>query len=141
MGVAMVTLNEYGREFFSEAAAAGSLKLQQHHRREVAIPPEGFRQLAEGNQCLVNHAGTILTFQGHPEKDAETARLRMHDSLRWFGFDALDEKAWAGLQEMIEMEHDGALVWRRIFQWVGESIDTIAPQLDGDGPECEVYFS
>lgn len=122
MGVATVNLTGRGRDFFPEAAALGSFRLQQHHRREVAVAAPGFAQLAHGNQCLLNEAGTVLTFQGHPEKDAETARLRMHDSSRWFGFDSLDEKLWAKLQEMIEMEHDGDMVWRRIMEWVREPI-------------------
>ncbi|KAI0146075.1 class I glutamine amidotransferase-like protein [Hypoxylon sp. NC0597] len=121
MGVATVNLTEAGRQFFPEAAVLGSFKLQQHHRREVAVAPAAFVQLAQGNQCLLSESNTILTFQGHPEKDAETARLRMHDSMRWYGFDAeLDEKAWARLQELIFMEHDGPAVWRRILDWVWE---------------------
>ncbi|RYP22257.1 hypothetical protein DL765_001771 [Monosporascus sp. GIB2] len=109
MGVSTVHLTEQGRKFFPEAAALGSFRLQQHHRCEVAIAAPGFHQLAQGNQCLLNEANTILTFQGHPEKDAETARLRMHDSIRWFGFDALDAKSWTRLQNMINMEHDGEM--------------------------------
>lgn len=120
MGVATINLTEKGRDFFSEVSTLGSFRLQQHHRREVATAAPGFTQLAHGNQCLLNEEGTILTFQGHPEKDAETARLRMHDSSRWFGFDSLDEKLWAKLQAMIDMEHDGDIVWRRIMEWVRE---------------------
>ncbi|KAI1212399.1 class I glutamine amidotransferase-like protein [Annulohypoxylon truncatum] len=121
MGVATIKLTEAGRQFFPEATVVGSFKLQQHHRREVAVPPTSFTQLAHGNQCLLNRSNTILTFQGHPEKDAETARLRLHDSMRWFGFDAaIDEKAWARLQELIFMEHDGPAVWKRILEWVWE---------------------
>ncbi|KAI1376731.1 class I glutamine amidotransferase-like protein [Hypoxylon crocopeplum] len=121
MGVANVNLTEAGRQFFPEAAVLGSFRLQQHHRREVAVTPTAFVLLAQGNQCLLSESNTILTFQGHPEKDAETARLRMHDSMRWFGFDAtLDEKAWAKLQLLVDMEHDGPAVWRRIMEWVKE---------------------
>ncbi|KAI2630632.1 class I glutamine amidotransferase-like protein [Hypoxylon sp. NC1633] len=128
MGVATINLTEAGRRFFPEAAAPGSFKLQQHHRREVAVAPAGFVRLAHGNQCLLSESNTILTFQGHPEKDAEAARLRMHDSMRWYGFDAaLDEKAWARLQELIFMEHDGPAVWSRILRWVGE------PSVPGTG--------
>ncbi|OTB06768.1 hypothetical protein M426DRAFT_318482 [Hypoxylon sp. CI-4A] len=120
IGVATVNLTEAGRQFFPEASVLGSFKLQQHHRREVAIAPPTFKLLAQGNQCLLNQSNTILTFQGHPEKDAETARLRMHDSMRWYGFDSLDEKAWARLQELIFAEHDGPAVWKRILDWVQE---------------------
>ncbi|KAI1282349.1 class I glutamine amidotransferase-like protein [Xylaria sp. FL0933] len=121
MGVASVELTIKGRHFFHEAAALGSFKLQQHHRREVAVAPYGFTPLALGNQCFLSESNAILTFQGHPEKDAETARLRLHDSARWFGFDAIsDEKAWARLVMLMETPHDGEMVWRRVFEWVRE---------------------
>ncbi|TGJ82300.1 hypothetical protein E0Z10_g6482 [Xylaria hypoxylon] len=121
MGVASVNLTTQGRDFFHEAAALKSFKLQQHHRREVAVAPHGFTPLAYSNQCFLSGSNTILTFQGHPEKDAETARLRLHDSVRWFGFDALsDEKAWARLEMQINTPHDGEMVWKRIFEWVRE---------------------
>ncbi|KAI0910447.1 class I glutamine amidotransferase-like protein [Ustulina deusta] len=121
MGVASVELTTRGRDFFHEAAALGSFKLQQHHRREVAVAPDGFTLLAHGNQCFLSESNAILTFQGHPEKDSETARLRQHDSVRWFGFDAhSDEKAWARLEMLINTPHNGEMVWRRIFEWVRE---------------------
>ncbi|KAI0425934.1 class I glutamine amidotransferase-like protein [Xylaria sp. FL1042] len=121
MGVASVELTIQGRHFFHEAAALGSFKLQQHHRREVAVAPYGFTLLAHGNQCFLSESNAILTFQGHPEKDSQTARLRLHDSVRWFGFDAVsDEKAWARLEMLMDTPHDGEMVWRRIFEWVQE---------------------
>ncbi|KAF2966657.1 hypothetical protein GQX73_g6900 [Xylaria multiplex] len=121
MGVASVNLTSHGREFFHEAAALKSFNLQQHHRREVAVAPHIFTPLAHSNQCLLGPSNAILTFQGHPEKDAETARLRLHDSVRWFGFDALsDEKAYAQLEMLVNTPHDGEMVWRRIFEWVQE---------------------
>ncbi|XXH05149.1 hypothetical protein Hte_011574 [Hypoxylon texense] len=137
MGVATINLTEAGRQFFPSAASLGSFKLQQHHRREVALaPPSGFVALAQANQCLVSESNTILTFQGHPEKDAETARLRLHDAARWYGLryggigedggggdggdGGLDEKAWARIEAMIMEEHDGPDVWRRILEWVWE---------------------
>ncbi|KAI1310876.1 class I glutamine amidotransferase-like protein [Xylaria venustula] len=121
MGVASVELTPRGRDFFYEAAMTGSFKLQQHHRREVAVAPYGFTPLAHGNQCFLSESNSVLTFQGHPEKDAETARLRLHDSIPWFGFDAIsDETAWAHLVMLIDTPHDGEMVWRRIFEWVRE---------------------
>ncbi|KAJ3562166.1 hypothetical protein NPX13_g8666 [Xylaria arbuscula] len=121
MGVASVKLTNHGRAFFHEAAASETFNLQQHHRREVAAAPFGFVSLAQSNQCFLSESNAILTFQGHPEKDSETARLRLHDSMRWFGFDALsDEKAWAQLEMLINTPHDGEMVWRRVFEWVRE---------------------
>jgi hypothetical protein len=145
MGVASVNLTSQGQDFFHEAAALGSFKLQQHHRREVAVAPQGFVPLAYGNQCLLSDSKSVLTLQGHPEKDAETARMRMHDSARWFGFDALsDEKAWAHLGALINTPHDGEMVWRRVFEWVREPLTVLevhqreaalAATLDSPGAE------
>ncbi|KAH8673544.1 class I glutamine amidotransferase-like protein [Xylariales sp. PMI_506] len=121
MGVTSINLTDAGKNFFPHASPSGVLRIQQHHRREVAAAGKDFLQLAQGNQILINESNTILTFQGHPEKDAQTARLRMNDAIRWFGFDALDEKAWAKLEERLVMEHEGAAIWDRIFKWVRES--------------------
>ncbi|KAK8016564.1 copper/iron-regulated glutamine amidotransferase [Apiospora rasikravindrae] len=120
MGVTSINLTEEGRKFFPHAAATGAVRLQQHHRREVAAAPAKFTPLAQGSQIFLNDNNTILTFQGHPEKDAQTARLRLHDTQRWFGFNAVDEKAWAKLEAQIETEHDGDEIWKRIMHWVRE---------------------
>ncbi|ORY63401.1 class I glutamine amidotransferase-like protein [Pseudomassariella vexata] len=121
MGVTCVNLTDKGRSFFRHTSSStGMVRIQQHHRREVARAPEPFVQLAQGNQVLMHENGNILTLQGHPEKDAQTARLRMHDTTRWFGFDSVDEKAWSKLETQIGMEHDGAFLWSRILDWVRE---------------------
>ncbi|KAI1866907.1 hypothetical protein JX265_007483 [Neoarthrinium moseri] len=122
MGVTTIELTDAGRQFFPHATSSGVLSIQQHHRREVALPGKGFRQLAFENQVLINEKNSILTLQGHPEKDAQTARLRMHDSMRWYGFDALDEKSWAKLDAQIESEHEGQIIWQRILEWVDEPV-------------------
>ncbi|KAK9414100.1 putative Glutamine amidotransferase domain-containing protein [Seiridium unicorne] len=122
MGVTPINLTDAGMDFFPHAPTTGSLLIQQHHRREVAEPGQGFFQLARENQVLMNERGTILTFQGHPEKDAETARLRMHDSTRWFGFSDMDEKHWAQLDAQIELEHEGHIIWQRILEWAREPV-------------------
>jgi hypothetical protein len=127
MGVTSLHLTEAGREFFPHAATTGTVNIQQHHRREVAKAGDSFIQLAQGNQVLLNEKGTILTLQAHPEKDAETAKLRMHDSTRWFGFDSVDEKSWAKLQSQIDMAHEGEAIWKRIFEWVREPGVEIMP--------------
>lgn len=121
MGVTSINLTESGLRFFPHAAAAGSMRIQQHHRREVkgSMAGKGFVSLAHGNQILLRN-NTILTFQGHPEKDAEAAAFRMSDSSRWFGFSSSDEKAWTKLKSQIEMEHEGPVIWKRIFNWVRE---------------------
>ncbi|KAF7518997.1 hypothetical protein G7054_g13245 [Neopestalotiopsis clavispora] len=128
MGVKAVNLTKEGMGFFPNIAKStnGTLMIQQHHRREVIEPGQGFSALAQSNQILMNQQRTILTFQGHPEKDAQTARLRMHDSQRWFGFGSSDEKNWADLDASLEMEHQGEVIWARILEWVRE------PTVDAD---------
>ena len=103
-------------------ADTGTIRLQQHHRRAVGTRPRGFHELLAGNQALLSHNGAILTFQGHPEKDARAARLRVGDAARWFGTDMADHAAVAGLVTSIEMPHDGTEVWARILRWAREGV-------------------
>ncbi|KAK7984789.1 copper/iron-regulated glutamine amidotransferase [Apiospora saccharicola] len=116
MGVTSINLTKQGRKFFPHAAATGVVRLQQHHRREVAAAPARFTPLAHGSQIFLNDNNTILTFQGHPEKDAQTALLRLHDTTQWYG----DEKASARIEAQIAMGHDGDAIWKRIMRWVRE---------------------
>ena len=154
LGVTETRLTELGRRFFfspeGEKKEVEVLRLQQHHRRAVAPdkpPPKGFYELLEGNEALLSHSGTILTFQGHPEKDAETAKLRIRDAARWFNKQAASgrgvsdssagsstspgvgsssedsekEEERRALNEVIlkkmEMEHDGQMIWERVLRW------------------------
>lgn len=73
-----------------------------------------------GNECLVNRANTILTFQGHPEKDAETAKLRVWDAERWLGVDCADANAVGALERRMEARDDGMVVWERVLTWATE---------------------
>ncbi|KAI5860022.1 class I glutamine amidotransferase-like protein [Durotheca rogersii] len=124
------SLSALGEVRGSSFGAPRTLRLQQHHRREVAAAPApqpaGFAALARGNQCLLHERNTILTFQGHPEKDAATARLRLHDAARWFGLAppgaaaAADADPWARLRDRVDRDHDGPAVWRRVLAWVRE---------------------
>ena len=82
--------------------------------------PKGFTELAHQRQCLVNEENTILTFQGHPEKDAQTARLRIADSERWFGTSLQDHHAVTCFVTALEREDDGKEIWRRILVWATE---------------------
>lgn len=156
MGVATIHLTAQGQQFFSSSSSSSSspstitpeenilknFKLQQHHRREVLTAPPSFTPLAEENQILVSPDNGILTFQGHPEKDAQTARLRLHDSVRWFGFDALsDEKAYARLEALIDADHDGEIVWSRVLRWVREPVtpggEALLAKVDDDGEKVD----
>lgn len=105
-------------DFFKSVRLTGDkLDIHQFHEREVKAPGEGFVALAEDSQCLVNSTNTILTFQGHPEMDAELSRQLLNVSLRDTG--GADETR-RELKERIERPHDGRLVWERIVAWARE---------------------
>ncbi|KAK3368661.1 class I glutamine amidotransferase-like protein [Podospora didyma] len=132
LGVTEAKLTQAGHHFFSGTASGkgttpnstsprnGVVRLQQHHRRAVGVRPEGFNELLAGHQSFLSHNNAILTFQGHPEKDARTAKLRIADAVRWFGIDMGDRRAVNELVSQMEMEHDGAEIWARVLQWARE---------------------
>ncbi|KAG7291321.1 hypothetical protein NEMBOFW57_001334 [Staphylotrichum longicolle] len=120
LGVTESKLTPAGRRFFSRQHGNGSLFLQQHHRREVRNAPRGFTELLVGSQSFLSHNNTILTFQGHPEKDARCAKLRLRDATRWFGVDEDDKLALAYYERAMERQHDGADIWRRVLEWAKE---------------------
>lgn len=126
MGVTEAKLTAAGRRFFGRQHGNGVLLLQQHHRREVGIAPRGFSPLLAGNQSFLSHNGTILTFQGHPEKDAQCAKLRIHDAPRWFGVGPDDQAALAEFKRSMEREHDGGEVWTRVLEWAREKHPALA---------------
>ncbi|KAB5515531.1 class I glutamine amidotransferase-like protein [Coniochaeta sp. 2T2.1] len=123
IGVTEVKLTAEGQRFFSSGGKGRTkfLRLQQHHRREVSKMPAGFISLSEDNQCFINERRTILTLQGHPEKDAETAKLRIHDIERWFQLNIRDQTVVAEVMSRMELEDDGAIVWKRILEWAAET--------------------
>lgn len=122
LGVTEVKLTIHGQQFFQTAATGRSkvLRLQQHHRRAVSVKPRGFISLSEANHCFINEKGTILTFQGHPEKDAETAKLRIKDIERWFQLNIQNQAIVSEVFRRMELEDDGPIVWKRILEWVVE---------------------
>lgn len=63
-----------------------------------------------------------MTFQGHPEKDAKAAKLKIRDAARWWGWDLNDQKVVEEVKELMEREHDGDWVWERVLEWVWEGV-------------------
>ncbi|KAK3323005.1 class I glutamine amidotransferase-like protein [Apodospora peruviana] len=129
LGVTEATLTPTGRRFFShnhkntttKNNETGVLRMQQHHRRAVGVKPKGFYELLAGHQSFLSHNNAILTFQGHPEKDARAAKLRVKDAARWFGTDVSDDHAVGDLVRQMEMKHDGTEIWERILRWARET--------------------
>ena len=93
------------------------LRIHQFHEREVRTPGTGFVGLAENNQCFVNEANTILTFQGHPEVDEALSRQLLDVSSRFTG--ANDEEKEA-LKRRIAGDHDRSKIWHRVVKWACE---------------------
>jgi len=122
LGVTEAKLTAAGRRFFGRhIGTSGALLLQQHHRRAVGgTTPRGFAELLVGNQCLLSHNNSILTFQGHPEKDARCAKLRIRDAIRWFGVEEDDRATMACFERSMERPHDGAAIWGKVLDWVRE---------------------
>ncbi|KAK4202147.1 class I glutamine amidotransferase-like protein [Triangularia verruculosa] len=150
LGVTEAALTPLGQKFFapphhhralhSKAHGIGGgrkvLSLQQHHRRALGTAPKGFLELLVGNQAFVSHNNAILTFQGHPEKDARCARLRVADAVRWYNLnktggsdgesgssESEEEERMTVLgrvQRDMERHHDGVEVWGRVLDWVKE---------------------
>ncbi|KAL1861583.1 hypothetical protein VTK73DRAFT_7043 [Phialemonium thermophilum] len=126
LGVTEVTLTAAGERFFKPQQEAlttcatsppTTLRVQQHHRREVSVAPPEFVHLAADNQIFLSPNNNILTIQSHPEKDAQTAKLRIGDVRRWFpeGVGTEDE-----VIKRMELPHDGLAIWERILRWALE---------------------
>ncbi|KAK3494866.1 class I glutamine amidotransferase-like protein [Neurospora hispaniola] len=133
LGVTDSKLTPAGLQFFNDrgppSTAGGkaeekksSLRLHQHHRRQLVSTPPNFHQLLANNECLLSHDNSVLTFQGHPEKDAKAAKLKIRDAARWWGWDLNDPKAMEEVNGLMEREHDGNWVWERVLEWVWEGL-------------------
>lgn len=118
VGVMPVALNDVGSSFFSKwLPSAEKLNIHEFHEMEVKNPGRGFTALAESNQITVNAANTILTFQGHPEMDAELSTLLLNETKQYSGRDEAEKDA---TRKRINSPHDGAAVWKRIMHWTEE---------------------
>lgn len=114
-----VTLTSAGSSFFNSYLPSTELyKVHEFHEMEVKTPGKDFNALAEENQCFINAANTILTFQGHPEMSAELTRLLLKEVPKYTGRNAEEKKA---LEVKIDSPHDGAALWKRIVEWAGKA--------------------
>jgi GMP synthase-like glutamine amidotransferase len=73
IGVMLMNLTAAGSKMFP-FADCGKVFIHEFHRREITVPAKGFTKLAFGNKAFLSHRNTILTFQGHPELDADSAK-------------------------------------------------------------------
>jgi len=119
VGVTPITLTSAGSSFFTSYLPSTEVyKIQEFHEQEVKTPGKNFIALAEENQCFINVANTILTFQGHPEMSAELTRLLLKDVPKYMGRNAAEKKA---LEMKIDSRHDGTALWKRIVEWAGKA--------------------
>jgi GMP synthase-like glutamine amidotransferase len=117
VGVTPIKLTSAGEAFYSShLPSTERYNIHEFHQMEVKTPGKGFVALAYNNQCLVNAANTILTFQGHPEMDAELSKLLWEES-NYMGVDTAEKEK---LEIKINSSHDGLAIWKRILQWAGE---------------------
>ncbi|CEN60967.1 Putative Copper/iron-regulated glutamine amidotransferase [Aspergillus calidoustus] len=114
-----VPLTEAGRKFFAFAAQTGSYRVPEFHVREVYKPAPGFTALAEDNECFVNEANTVLSFQAHPEIGADLARkMLLEEDDVYNGNIAAAELN----KEVLKLDQglDGLRLLERVIQWVYE---------------------
>ncbi|KAJ5399361.1 hypothetical protein N7465_009850 [Penicillium sp. CMV-2018d] len=109
-----IRLTEAGKKFFPFAAASGSYRIMELHGGEVDTPPPDFIALAENQECFVNNANNVLTFQAHPEISYELARKLMLEE---------DEKHSrnSSAEELgIDRPTEGLKLLGRVLQWLSE---------------------
>ncbi|KAL5321969.1 hypothetical protein ACEPPN_009934 [Leptodophora sp. 'Broadleaf-Isolate-01'] len=116
IGVTRIALTDAGKKMFP-FASDGFLQLHEFHAREIKMPAKGFVALADGNQSFLSEENTIMTFQGHPELNADLARTLLAHAPAYMGVDG-DKKE--ELAEKAEMDHDGVNIWARILEWIRE---------------------
>ena len=116
-----MALNERGKQFFPCTIEKGRYSVHQHHKREVKTAAKDFFALSDDFQTFINRSNTILTMQGHPEKNEVVAKLRVADAPRWLGFDPADTVRISEIEKSMELEHDGRNIWRRVVSWVHQS--------------------
>lgn len=116
IGVTKINLTAEGKKMFPFAPES-FVYLHEFHAREIKMPAKGFIALAEGNQSFLSESNTILTFQGHPELNADLARTLYAHAPAYMGFEG-DRKEL--LLEKSGLDHDGVKIWARILKWVRE---------------------
>ncbi|KAB8230786.1 hypothetical protein ETB97_001734 [Aspergillus alliaceus] len=114
-----IHLTEVGKKFFPFAAISGSYRAPEFHVREVATPAPGFIHLAENNECFVNEANSVLTFQAHPEISNKLARKMLLEEDKEYNGNTSAEQLKREVQKL-EQSTDGIKLLERVIQWLGE---------------------
>ncbi|PYH76820.1 copper/iron-regulated glutamine amidotransferase [Aspergillus uvarum CBS 121591] len=118
-GLEDVRLTEAGRKFFACDENTTSYRLPEFHVREVAQPGDGFIHLAENHEMFVNQQNTVLSFQAHPEIEAEMAKqLLLEEDDVYNG--RLSQQELEGHLTRLERPTDGVRVLKRVVEWARE---------------------
>ncbi|KAK7398258.1 Glutamine amidotransferase-like protein chry6 [Neonectria punicea] len=114
IGVETISLTPGGATFFN----AGSLDIHKHHEIVVTDIGPHLSCLALNNEILLAEDNQVLTFQGHPELDADLSRL----------FVATDDPSHPvrpGLEtgiKAINAPHDGEVIFATVMKWASGDI-------------------
>ncbi|SPJ78242.1 related to P.aeruginosa anthranilate synthase component II [Fusarium torulosum] len=114
IGVETIALNSDGALFFN----AKSLNIHKNHEIAVADIGPHLSCLAPNNEVLLSKDNHILTFQGHPEMDADLSRL----------FVTTDDKSPSPRPELstnlrpIDTPHDGEVIFAAVMKWASENV-------------------
>ncbi len=118
IGVRQMNLTAQGSRIFPFAIPKSrKIYIHEFHTREIRIPGHGFIPLAWGNKAFRNRANTILTLQGHPELDADSAKAVLDATIAPL---ELEEAQKAKFRKWMKREHDNMKVWESILAWVKE---------------------
>nr|WCD39069.1 glutaminase [Fusarium tricinctum] len=113
IGVENITLNSDGALLFE----AQSVNIQKNHEIAVADLGPHLSCLAPNNEILLSKDNRVLTFQGHPEMDADLSRL----------FVTTDDKSPSPRPEIstdlrpIDAPHDGEAIFAVVMKWASQN--------------------
>ncbi|CAG8384616.1 unnamed protein product [Penicillium salamii] len=109
-----IGLTETGKKFFPFASTSGFYRVMAIHDSEVETPAPGFVSLAENQECFINDANTILTFQAHPEISHELSwKLLLEE-------DQKHNRAFSAEKWGLDHPNDGLKLLERVVQWAAE---------------------
>ncbi|CAG8903141.1 unnamed protein product [Penicillium egyptiacum] len=109
-----IRLTEAGKKFFPFAMSSGSYRAIELHSGEVDTPPPSFISLAVNQECFVNDANNVLTFQAHPEISHELARKIILEE------DKKHNRNSSAKELGIDQPTEGLKLLERVLQWLAE---------------------
>ena len=93
-------------------------RLHKFHKRQVKSRAEGFVELAPDNEILLSASGRMLSFQSHPEMTPAVSQGLLDGDTQGFYHEEPRPNPRVVMDRDIYGEHDGALAWESIVDWV-----------------------